>query len=372
MWKNYLNTVLRGIWKYKTFSAINIMGLAIGITCCLLILLYVQYEFSYDRYHENTERIYRVSLHGVLAGNEINAVTSPYPMAAALAREFPEVESTTRLRAFFLDMLVSLGDTAYQEKEIYHADQSFFDVFSYEFLAGDSSTALNQPNSMVVTESIANKYFPESEALGRSLTFNNDREYLITGVIEDVPDNSHFHPEFLVSFLSDEDHDSPVWISNNIATYLILRPGISADEFVVKFEELVDKYVAPQIEAALGVPIAEFFGSGGVYGYDMQPLATIHLNSNMQGELEQNGNAGYVYTFFAVALFVLLLACVNFMNLSTARSANRAKEIGVRKVMGAHRVQLLMQFLAESSSEALDAYTACERRFGRKADGAGQ
>ena len=229
MWKNYINTVLRGIWKYKTYSAINIMGLAIGIACCLLILLYVQYEFSYDRYHENTDRIYRVSLHGVLAGNEINSVTTPYPMAATLAREFPEVESATRFRPFFLDMLVSLGDTAYQEKQIYHADQGFFDVFSYEFLAGDSSTALIQPNSMVVTESIANKYFPESEALGRSLTFNNDREYLITGVIEDVPDNSHFHPEFLVSFLSD-----PPFPTLPVAFYLgpFLTPCLPSRTFV--------------------------------------------------------------------------------------------------------------------------------------------
>ncbi len=348
MWKNTLHMVFRGIWKYKTFSAINIIGLAVGMACCLLILLYVQYEFSYDRYHENADRIYRISLHGVLAGNEINAVTSPYPMAATLAREFPEVESAVRVRRFFRDALVSIGDTRYQEKEVFHADADFFDVFSHNFLAGDAGTALTQPYTLVITESIASKYFPDTEALGRSLTFFNDQEYLITGVIEDVPDNSHFHPEFLVSFLSDEDHDSTVWISNNIATYVLLRPGISAAQFEAKLEELVEKYVAPQIEAAMGISFEDFRTAGGRYDYGVQPLSTIHLNSHMQGELEQNGNAGYVYTFLAVAVFVLLLACVNFMNLSTARSANRAREIGVRKVVGAFQSQLLLQFLAES------------------------
>ena len=340
--------VFRGIWKHKAYSAINIIGLAIGIVCTLLILLYVQYEFSYDRYHEKFDRIYRVSLHGVLAGNEINAVTSPYPMAAALTREFPEVEAAVRFRQFFSDMLVSVDGLHYQEKRIFHADSSLFYIFSFNFLAGDSATALNDPNTVVINESMARKYFANTEALGNTITFNNSRDYLITGIIEDLPDNSHFHPDFLVSFTSDSDHDSPVWISNNIATYLLLRPGISAEEFAPKLEELVSKYVAPQIEQAVGISFDEFFNNGGVYAYNLQALSEIHLNSDMEGEIEINGNANYVYTFLAIAFFIMLLACINFMNLSTARSANRAKEIGVRKVVGAQRSQLLIQFLLES------------------------
>ena len=348
MWKNYLSMVWRGIWKYKAFSAINILGLAVGISCCLLILLYVQYEFSYDRYHVKADRSYRISLHGVLAGNEINAVTTPYPMAAALINEFAEVETAARFRKFFAEMLVSVGDVRYQESEIFHADQSFFNIFDYGFVAGDSETALNNPFSVVITESIAEKYFPESGALGQSLTFNNNRDYQVTGIIRNIPENSHFHPQILVSFNSDEQHDSPIWISNNIATYLVLRPGVDAAEFSLKLDTLVEKYVAPQIEQALGSSLADFLASGGRYGFGLQALTAIHLNSNMQGEIEQNGNAGYVYTFLAIALFILVLACINFMNLSTARSANRAKEIGVRKVMGAHRAQLFMQFMSES------------------------
>lgn len=340
--------VLRGIWRYKAFSAINIMGLAIGISCCLLILLYVQFELSYDRYHEKADRIYRTSIQGVLAGNEINAAVSPYPMAAALVREYPEVEAAARFRRFFQEMLVSIEDINYQEREIFHADPSFFEIFSYQFLAGDPATALIDPNTVVLTESIANKYFGDSPALGQTLTFNNDREYLVTGVIEDVPENTHFHPELLVSFTSDPEHDSPNWVSNNISTYFLLRPDVSASEFYDKLQEAVEKFVAPQIEAVLGASFSDFLNTGGRYEYGMQPLNDIHLYSNMEAELEQNGNAAYVYTFLAVALFVLLLACINFMNLSTARSSIRAREIGVRKVMGAYRQQLLVQFLTES------------------------
>lgn len=348
MWQNYLKTVVRGMWRYKAYSAINVLGLVSGITCFLLIMLYVQYELSFDRYHNKTDRIFRVSLHASLAGNDIDSVTSPYPMAAALLREYPEIEATVRIRQFYRDTLVSLESNRYLEKQIFHADQSLFAIFDFEFLAGDPTTALAETNSIVITESTARKYFGEGSALGHSLTFNDTRDYLVTGVVRDVPANSHFHPAILVSFTSDSEHDSPVWISNNIQTYLLARPDTDIAALTEKLDELVLKYVAPQIEQALGINVVEFFSTGGAYGYDLQPLPWIHLNSHFEGEIEQNGNADYVYTFLAVALFILLLACVNYMNLSTARSANRAREIGLRKVLGARRRQLTAQFLCES------------------------
>lgn len=348
MFKNYFNTALRGIWKHKTLSSINIFGLAIGITCCLLILLYVQFEYSYDRYHENQERIHRISLSAVLAGNELNVAATPYPMAAALENEFPEVEHAVRIQRFFQDTLVSIDNLSYQEKEIFLADPSFFDIFTYPLIAGNSETALLEPNSVVVTESMANKYFPGSEALGKTLTFNNESDYLVTGVIADIPANSHFHPDFLVSMSSDPNHDSPIWINNNIRTYILVRPGTNEEALLEKLQELIPKYIAPQIEQVLGGTLDEFLATGGRYNYGLQALTDIHLFSDLDGEIEPAGSATYVYTFQAIAVFILLLACINFMNLSTARSANRAKEIGVRKVLGAYQGQLVRQFLIES------------------------
>ena len=351
MFKNYLNMVFRSIWKYKVFSAINILGLAVGLACSLLILMYVQYELSYDRYHEKEDRIYRTTLQGTIAGNVLSAPIGPYPMAAALRNEFPEVETAARFRQFFQEALVSIGDINYQEAEVFHVDPQFFDIFSLEFLAGDKTTALTDPNTVVITETIAAKYFPVGGlggAIGQTLRFDDEENYRVTGVIEDVPINSHFHPEFLVSFTSDEDHDSPVWISNNIYTYVLLTPGSSESVMEEKLQELVPKYVAPQIQQGLGVTYEEFYASGGRYEYGLQALADIHLFNGFDGELQPPGNAAYVYTFQAIAIFILILACINFMNLSTARSANRAREIGVRKVLGAYQGQLIGQFLTES------------------------
>ncbi|MDD9960156.1 MAG: FtsX-like permease family protein [Gammaproteobacteria bacterium] len=214
---------------------------------------------------------------------------------------------------------------------------------------------MNEPNRIVISETLAEKYFGTDNALGQTLTFNNSRDYLITGVFEDIPENAHVHPDILVSFGSDEQHDSAIWIQNNIQTYFILRAGTSPEELELKLQDMVTKFVAPQIESALGINVDEFFNGGGVYEYHVQAARDVHLYSDLEGEFEANGNANYVYTFLAIAIFVLLLACINFMNLSTARSANRAKEIGVRKVMGAYRGQLLLQFLGESIMVSLVA-----------------
>ena len=347
MFKNYLNIAVRNLLRHKGYSFINITGLAIGIACCLLIVLYVQDELSYDRFHEKADRIYRVTLHGRLAGNDIHAATSSAPMAATLMDDYPEVLVATRVRRSSL-MLVSREDQYFNEKRVFYADSTLFSVFTLPLIAGDPNTALREPHTMVLTEATAQKYFGDEDPIGKTLRFNNDADYRITGIAENVPSNSHFHFDFLASFATLQDSRSPVWINNSMQTYLVLQENYPPARLEAKFPDLIRKYIGPQVQQALGVTIDEFLAAGGRYDFALQPLTDIHLYSHLEGEIEPNSNADYIYIFSAIAFFILLLACINFMNLSTARSANRAREIGVRKVLGAYRGQLFRQFLSES------------------------
>lgn len=348
MLKNYLLLALRLLWKNKILAGINILGLAIGLSASILILIYTQFELSFDQHNEKLDRIYRITLQASLGGNDIAAATSPYPMAAALRNEFPEVETSARFRQFFQETLVSFGELRYQESEVFHVDQQFFDIFTADFIEGNPSTALTEPYSIVLTRSMAQKYFPNQAALGQLLRFNSDQDYEITAVIEDFPENSHIHPEILVSFNSDSDHDSQFWVSNNIHTYLLVHEDSDVGGLEENLQTLVGKYVAPQIEEGIGATFEEFVAGGGAWAYRLFPVADVHLHSSLDGEIEPPSSAVYVYTFQAVAVFILLLACINYTNLTTARSVNRAREIGIRKVVGAQQSQLVGQFLFES------------------------
>lgn len=348
MLRNYLLLAARLLWKNKILSGINIFGLAIGLAASILILIYTQFELSYDQHNVKLDRMYRITLHGALGGNEISATTSPYPMAAALRNEYPEVETAARFRQFFMETLVSYGELSYQESDVYHVDQQFFDIFTADFLSGDGNTALTDPYSIVLSRTMAEKYFPGDEAVGKLLRFNNGQDYEVTAVIEDFPENSHIHPGILVSFNSDSNHDSQFWVSNNIHTYLLVHEDTDATALETNLQSLVSKYVAPQIEDGIGATFEEFLAGGGAWEYQLFPVADVHLYSNLEGEIEPPSSAIYVYTFQAVAIFILLLACINYTNLTTARSVNRAKEIGIRKVIGAHKNQLIGQFLFES------------------------
>ena len=353
MLQNYLILAIRLLWKNKVLASINIFGLAIGLAASILILIYTQFELSYDQQNENLDRMYRITIQAALGGNEIAATTSPYPMAAALRNEFPEVETAARFRQFFQETLVSFGELRYQESEVFHVDQQFLDIFTVNFLAGDPGSALEEPYSVVLTNTVAEKYFGSQEAIGQLLRFNNNQDYAVTGVIEDFPANSHIHPEILVSFTSDSDHDSQFWVSNNIHTYLLVHDGTNVENLEENLQSLVTKYVAPQITEGIGVSFDEFIAGGGAWAYLLFPVTDVHLYSNLDGEIEPPSSAIYVYTFQAVAVFILLLACINYTNLTTARSVNRAKEIGIRKVMGAHKSLLAGQFLLESATTCL-------------------
>lgn len=347
MFKNYLKVTLRNLFRYKGFSLINISGLAIGVTACLLIMLYVQEEWSYDRHHEKADRIYRVILKGNVGGNDFNTATACAPMAGTLLREFPEIEQTTRFRNFGFPVM-RYKDKVFSEEKFYSADSTFFEVFTVPFLKGDPKTALNKPNAVVLTRSMAQKYFGQQNPLGKALNADNRRDYLVTGVVEDPPETSHFHFDFLGSLATYDDSRNTQWVSNNYYTYVLLKEGVEPEAVESKLPLLVRKYVDPQIQKAVGITYDQLVQSGGSYEYFLQPLTDIHLHSDLDYEIEPNGNAATVTIFGLIAAIILLIACVNFTNLATARSANRAKEVGVRKTLGSNRAQLVWQFLAET------------------------
>ncbi len=347
MFQNIIKITFRNITKHKGYYFINGVGLSIGIVCFILIALFITDELSYDRYHEKADRIYKAGVRALWADNEFHGCVSPASLSRTLVAEFPEVEVSTRLRRYGFPV-VRYKDKVFSEERWYWADGTFFDVFTVSFLQGDPKTALTKPNSVVVTKSMARKYFGAEDPLGKSLNTDNRRDYQVTGVIEDVPHNSHVHYDFLASFITIEDGSDQNWISNNFPTYFVLKEGISHKEFETKLQLIVEKYVAPQLKTVFGATLDEMEASGGSIKYFITPLTDIHLHSHLRFEHEPNSDIAYVYIFTVVAFAILLIACVNFVNLATARSATRAKEVGVRKTVGSKRVQLIRQFLAET------------------------
>ncbi len=325
------------------------MGLAVGLATCLLILIFVMDELSYDRYNDKADRIYRVDGEIKFGGNHFILAVAPAPAGPAILRDYPEVEKEVRFRDNG-GKLVKKGNQNIKEESVIMADSTLFDVFTLPMIAGDPHTALIDPHSVVITEKMARKYFDATDVVGRTLTINDSIPYKVTGVIKDLPAASHFHFDFFLSLSESEEakRTDDGWLSNNFNTYVLLRPGTDAKKFEAKLGGLVTKYVAPLLHAAVNISLADFYKGGNMVGFSLTPLTSIHLHSNKTAELDANGNIQYVYIFGAIAAFILLIACVNFMNLSTARSANRAKEVGIRKVLGSLRGSLISQFMIES------------------------
>jgi len=336
--------------KQSFFSLLNITGLSTGIAVCLLILLYINHELSYDTFHEAPQDLYRVSLNGKIAEQELNVAVSCPPLANALLDEVPEVANACRIYEI-PDFMVRLGDRTFMEKNgVYYADSSFFEMFAFKLLRGDTHNCLTEPNSIVLSESLAQKYFGKGEAIGQTLVVGNDKtNYKVTGVVQDAPQNTQIPYTLLLSMSSFGYAKSDSWFSNSFYSYIRLVPNGNADVVKAKVDEMVIKYGGPQIEQFLGTSIQQFFDKGGKYGYFLEPMLDIHLKSAVQDQLSPGGNIQYVYILSAIALFILLIACVNFMNLSTARATTRAKEVGVRKVLGAQRSRLIFQFITEST-----------------------
>lgn len=349
MIKNFINVALRNLLKHKFYTGLNILGLSVGVTCFLLIFLYVQSELSYDNFHEDAVDIYRLDFEGVLNGDDFIIAVSGPPTAAALVADYPEIIDGIRFRQRGSFLVKRKGETeTIKEEEAGFVDPNFFTFFSFDLLHGDVKTVLENPNTLALSETAAKKYFGQSDPIGQTLTFDNEDDYEVRGVYADIPSNSHFHFDVLLSTAGLDEAKSPVWLNFNFNTYFKLQPGTTPESVEAKFPALIEKYIGPEVQKFMGSSLEDFQNAGNKLAFFLFPMKDIHLYSDKLGELEPNSDIKYLYIFSAVAFFILLIACINFMNLSTARSANRAKEVGIRKVMGAYRPQLIRQFLSEA------------------------
>ncbi len=351
MIRNYIKIAFRNLTKNKLYSFINIFGLAIGLTCFLLISLYVLDELSYDRHFKDAERIYRINSDIKFGGTEQRMAVSSDPFGSTLKKDYAEVEQYVRLYANNSRRFIKKGNEFLVENDCLHADSTLFDVFSFRMLEGDPKTALTEPNTLIISQTTAQKYFGNTPSLGKTLTIGVQEsvDYKVTGVYEDMPANSHFQANMIFSFKNITDYNFGNFLSHNFYTYIKLREGVDYKQFEKKFDVIVDKYVLPQAKVFMDIKsMDDFRKTGNNLQYSLIPLLDIHLKSDRIYELSPNSDIQYVYIFSVVALFLLLIACINFMNLSTARSANRAKEVGIRKVMGTQRNSLIIQFMSES------------------------
>jgi putative ABC transport system permease protein len=347
MIKNYIKTAFRGLMKNKGFTFINVFGLALGLATCLLIVFYVFDELSYDHYNIKSDRIFRVNNEIKFGGNENSYAVVPAPTAAALKADFPEIEQVARFRDRGGNQ-VKKGKQNIVEDRMVYADNSIFSVFTLPIITGSKSNALTEPHTVVITEKIAKKYFDRTNVVGQTLTFNDTSLYKVTAVIKDIPKQSHFHFDFFISMPTLAESREDAWFSNNFNTYVLLKEESDVNKLTAKLPAFIIKHAGPQLQSIVHVTFSQLEQSGNYFRFKFIPLKDIHLRSTSVAELQANGDIKYVYIFSGVAILILLIACVNFMNLSTARSSNRAREVGVRKVLGSPRKHLIAQFLTES------------------------
>ncbi len=342
MLKNNILIALRYFRKNKFFTLLNIIGLAVGIATALLSFMFIASELSYDRFHDKSDRIYRIAV-DALSGNTI--IRQTFTSAAysdALYTEFSEIEASCRFSTAGPGVRITVDDQTYVENNIIMVDTTYFDIFSAAFIYGQPSSSILAPNMVVLTKQTAQRYFGDKNPIGQQVVMDDEINLQVSAVIEDYPVNSHFHFSMLVSLVSfDGFYNNPNWFANNFQNYILLQQGYNYRNLEVKFPAFVDKYLFEGHYADVAV------GSNKWELY-LQPLTSIHLNSHLSGEIEPNGNISYIYIFGMGAIFILIIACINYVNLSTAKSTLRAREIGIRKCLGSNRQAIIRQFLSES------------------------
>lgn len=339
MIRNYFKIAFRNVLRHKGYSIINISGLALGIASGILLLSFINYELSFDKHHKNANRIFRVVVEGKMSGEDYDNAKIPVALTPLLMNDYPEIENTVRFAGEIFNMF-RYQDKKYYEPYFLYADSSVFHVFSYSLIKGDKNTVLRAPNTIVLTEETAYKYFGNEDPLGKIIKFNDELDLAVTGIMERPPKNSHLRFDMLVSFETFTKYNS--WAARSLTsfnsyTYIILKEGTDSNHFKKKCEDFLDRHIGEKFE-----PV------GGKLSCRLQPLTSIHLHSNLQNDNPENTSIIYVYTFIVIGILILLIACINYINLSTARSAIRAKEVGVRKVLGAFKGQIVKQFIGES------------------------
>ncbi|MFD1145193.1 ABC transporter permease [Larkinella insperata] len=346
MFKNYLKIAYRNLLRQKSFSAINIVGLTVGLTCCFLILLFVRHELSYDTFQQKFDRIYRVTYLPKFAGLTEPLALTPPPVAPLLSANFSEIEKSARV--FQSSATIEMKNNPqsqpikYDEERFFFGDSTLLNIFSFHFLEGDPRTALNDKFTVIITDEIARKYFGKTSPIGKTLLYEGRHPLRVTGVVEEFPDNSHIHIDLLSNYETMYATESEAvrqnlpqnWVISHGYTYVLLRPGQSPETVNARFPNFLTTYAPAQFAKDIE--------------YKLEPLKDFHLRSPAQATPEAPGRMLYIYVFLGVAFITLLIACINFVNLSTARSLKRAKEVGIRKVLGSEKQQLITQFLGES------------------------
>lgn len=348
MIKSLFKYSFRAFKRQKAYVFINISGLAIGLACSLIIALFIRYELSFDRYNEKKERIYRVILNGKIGGQEVTVTSTASPIGPTMKNEFPEVENFLRMNGWG-ETILRYEDDCFTEEAFIQADSSFFDFFSIPLIRGQKEQVLNHAHTLVLSESTAKKIFGDQDPVNRMVKVGNDSTlYRITGIMEDIPETTHFNANVIGSFMTNPRAADNQWLSNSFETYVLLHPNSDPQKVNERFSGMIVKYVGPLVQQYFGISMQDFLGQGNKYNMFLQNLSDIHLDPSIEQDLKPANDPKYLWIFGSIAILIIIIASINFMNLSTAQASKRAREVGIKKVSGSTKGYLITQFLVET------------------------